>query len=133
MKIVAGEVDGVKGAVTDIAARPTYLDVHVPEGNRFVHPVPRGHTAFAYLYDGTAEFGDDRARADALRLVVFGDGDAVAVNPVDGPASFLLVSGQPIGEPVARYGPFVMNTREEIAETLKELQSGRFAELAAER
>jgi redox-sensitive bicupin YhaK (pirin superfamily) len=107
--------------------------VHVTEGNRFVHPVPWGHTAFAYLYDGTAKFGDDRARADSLRLVVFGDGDSVTVRPVGDPASFLLVSGKPIGEPIARYGPFVMNTRQEIAETLEELHSGRFAELASER
>jgi redox-sensitive bicupin YhaK (pirin superfamily) len=133
IKIVAGDVDGVKGAVTDIAAQPTYLDVHVPDGNRFTHPVPRGHTAFAYIYKGVAEFGDERARAESPRLVVFGDGDSVTVRPVDGPASFLLVSGKPIGEPIARYGPFVMNTRQEIAETLQELQSGRFAELASER
>jgi redox-sensitive bicupin YhaK (pirin superfamily) len=132
IKIVAGEVDGVVGAVTDIHAQPTYLDVHLPEGKRFTHPIPRGHAAFAYLYEGQASFGKEDVRVTGPRLVVFKDGDAVTAMPAGGPARFLLVSGAPIGEPVARYGPFVMNTPEEIQETLDELRDGRFADLAAQ-
>jgi redox-sensitive bicupin YhaK (pirin superfamily) len=132
IKIVAGEVDGVVGAVTDIHAQPTYLDVHLPEGKRFMHLIPRGHAAFAYLYEGQASFGKEDVRVTGPRLVVFKDGDAVTAMPVSGPARFLLVSGAPIGEPVARYGPFVMNTPEEIQETLDELRDGRFADLAAQ-
>jgi redox-sensitive bicupin YhaK (pirin superfamily) len=133
VKIVAGEVDGVKGAVTDIVAQPTYLDVHVPGGRRFTHPVPKGHAVFAYLYEGDASFGADDVRVRGPRLVVFRDGEAVTAEALGGPASFLLVSGAPIREPVARWGPFVMNTREEIEQTLDELRDGRFADMAAER
>ncbi len=133
IKIIAGEVDGVRGAVTDIAAQPTCLDVHVPAGARFTHPVPAGHTAFAYLYEGAAAFGAGDTRVESPILVVFGEGDAVRAAPLGGPAAFLLVSGKPIGEPIARYGPFVMNTREEILETIDELRDGRFAELAMDR
>jgi redox-sensitive bicupin YhaK (pirin superfamily) len=132
MKIVAGDVDGVSGAVTGIAAEPLYLDVRAPSGARFTHPVAAGHTAFAYVYSGAAAFGRRQALVQAPRLVLFGDGEAITVAPVEGPASFLLVSGRPIGEPIARYGPFVMNTREQIEETLRELRDGRFAELASE-
>jgi redox-sensitive bicupin YhaK (pirin superfamily) len=133
IKIVAGEVDGVAGAVTDIMAQPTYLDVHLPAGKRFTHPVPRGHAAFAYLYEGTASFGVEDVRVQGPRLVVFKDGDGIAAHALGGEARFLLVSGAPIKEPIARYGPFVMNTPEEIQETLDELRDGRFADLAAQQ
>lgn len=132
IKIVAGEVDGVMGAVRDIIAQPTFLDVHLPEGKRFTHPIPRGHAAFAYLYLGDASFGSEDVRVKGPRLVVFKDGDGVSATPLGGEARFLLVSGAPIREPIARYGPFVMNTPEEIEATLEELRDGRFAELAAE-
>ena len=133
IKIVAGEVDGVKGAVTDIAAQPTYLDVHMPAGKGLTLPVPKGHAAFAYLYDGDASFGTEDVRIQGPRLIVFGDGDAITAAPLRGPARFLLVSGAPLGEPVARWGPFVMNTRAEIEETIQELRDGRFADMANER
>jgi quercetin 2,3-dioxygenase len=95
--------------------------------------VPKGHAAFAYLYEGDASFGDEDVRVHGPRLVVFGDGDAITATPLGGPARFLLVSGAPIGEPVARWGPFVMNTRAEIEETLAELRDGRFVDMANER
>jgi redox-sensitive bicupin YhaK (pirin superfamily) len=133
IKIVAGEVDGVAGAVTDIMAQPTYLDVHLPAGKRFTHPIPRGHAAFAYLYEGTASFGVEDVRVQGPRLVVFKDGDGIAAHAFGAEARFLLVSGAPIKEPIARYGPFVMNTPEEIQETLDELRDGRFADLAAQQ
>jgi redox-sensitive bicupin YhaK (pirin superfamily) len=92
--------------------------------------VPRGHTALAYVFEGEVSFGDaSGARSGpvgATRLVVLSDGDVVRARTADGPGRFLLLSGRPLGEPVARYGPFVMNTAEEIQETLRELREGRF-------
>ena len=85
-----------------------------------------GHTAFAYLFEGSALFGDSDRPLASLKLIVFGDGDAVQARAGDEGARFLLVSGKPLGEPIARYGPFVMNTREEIMQALADLQNGTF-------
>jgi redox-sensitive bicupin YhaK (pirin superfamily) len=127
VRVVAGAVDGVRGPVMDIAADPTYLDVTVPPQALFRHPIPRGHTAFAYPFEGAGVF--DPAAGSAVRspnLVVFGDGDAVTVRAGERGVRFLLVSGRPLGEPIARYGPFVMNTREEIEQALRDLRNGTF-------
>jgi len=130
VRVVAGEVDGVRGAVREIYADPEYLDVALPAGRTFEQPIPRGHTALAYLFQGSASFGiDERGQGtdlSATRLAVFGDGDQVGVRTGERPARFLLLSGRPLGEPVARYGPFVMNTQEEIDEALRELKAGTF-------
>ena len=88
-----------------IAAEPTYLDIRLPAGITYAHPVPAGHTAFAYLFEGAAVFGDGNRPLTSPKLVVFGDGDAVQAAPGDAGARFLLVSGKPLGEPIARYGP----------------------------
>jgi redox-sensitive bicupin YhaK (pirin superfamily) len=136
IRIVAGEVDGVRGAVTEIYAEPEYLDVTLPAGVHFVQPVPPGHAALAYAFEGEGRFGvgcDLGYRGDldgelliAPRLAVFSDGDEVHVAADARPVRFLLVSGRPLGEPIARYGPFVMNTREELAIALQDLQDDRF-------
>ena len=127
IRIIAGSVDGVTGPISGIAADPTYLDVALAPGGSFVHSIPRGHAAFAYLFEGAARFGgDDSAVVTGARLVVLGDGDAVEVRAENSPARFLLVSGKPLNESIARYGPFVMNTREEIEQALRELQQGTF-------
>ncbi|MBI2368347.1 MAG: hypothetical protein HYV01_25520 [Deltaproteobacteria bacterium] len=90
--------------------------------------MPRGHAVFAYLFEGAARFsGDDSSAVTGPRLVVLGDGDSVEVRAENSPARFLLVSGKPLNEPISRYGPFVMNTGEEIEQTLRELQQGTFA------
>jgi hypothetical protein len=94
-----------------------------------VLPIPRGHSAFAYLFDGEARF--DAAEATlvtAPKLIVWSDGDSIEVLTEKKPARFLLVSGKPLNEPIARYGPFVMNTQQEIQQTLRELQQGTFAQ-----
>ena len=118
IRVIAGTVDEVQGSVTGIAADPTYLDVFVPANTSFNHPIPAGHTAFAYAYAGAGTFGvsgDDEGKPVAApHLVVFGDGDAVQITTSADDLRFLLVSGQPLNEPVARYGPFVMNTEAEI-------------------
>ncbi len=130
VRVIAGAVDGVNGAVKEIYAEPEYLDVTMPPGTHFEQPVPRGHTALAYLFEGEARFGaapdGDGTPLSSTRLAVFGDGDVVSVRTGRTPARFLLLSGKPLGEPIARYGPFVMNTREEIQETLRELRNGTF-------
>jgi quercetin 2,3-dioxygenase len=125
IRVVAGEVDGVRGPVTEIAADPEYLDVHLPAGLDFTHPVPAGHTAFAYLFEGSAAFGDAGLVAQP-KLIVFGDGDAIQARAGGLGARFLLISGLPLGEPIARYGPFVMNTRAEILQALEDLRNDSF-------
>ncbi|MGB9429768.1 MAG: pirin family protein [Gammaproteobacteria bacterium] len=130
VRVIAGCVDQVDGAVREIAANPEYLDVVMPAHGKFVQPIQRGHTAFAYLYDGEAQFGvtaDEPGKTiGAPKLVVLGDGDEAHVVTGERGAGFLLVSGQPLHEPVARYGPFVMNTPEEINQALMDLRNGTF-------
>ena len=130
IRVIAGEVDGVRGPVAEIFADPEYLDVSMPAGRSFEQPVPRGHAAFAYVFEGEAVVGTDAGgrgtSVAATRLVLLGDGDRLGVRTGERPARLLLVSGRPLGEPVARYGPFVMNTREEIQQALRELREGTF-------
>lgn len=130
VRVIAGTLNGVQGPVQEIAANPTYLDISVPPHGRFDQPLPRGHTAFAYVYAGEGEFGADGAIAGKTvrgpKLVVLTDGDTVAIKASQGGIRFLLVSGLPLHEPVARYGLFVMNTRAEIEQALADLQQGTF-------
>jgi quercetin 2,3-dioxygenase len=137
IRVIAGTVDDVSGPVTEIAAQPTYLDVALPASASFSHLIERGHTAFAYVFEGEGTFGvTNNGEGEACsypRLVVFDDGDYVKVVTASQPARFLLVSGKPLYEPIARYGPFVMNTREEIEQALRDLQNGTFVESAPAR
>jgi quercetin 2,3-dioxygenase len=130
VRVITGAVDEVRGPVTDIAANPIYLDVSVPAHASFTQPIERGHTAFIYLFEGEAQFpsydGGEPSKISSLKLLVLEDGDEVKVETGKSPARFLLVSGKPLGEPIARYGPFVMNTQEEIEETLQDLRDGTF-------
>jgi len=126
--VIAGVVDDVRGPVTEIEADPVYLDITVPQNKEFKHPVEKGHTAFAYVFEGRGLFGVDGAEKAVQypRLVQFGDGDQVAARTVDQHVRFLLVSGKPLNEPIARYGPFVMNTQAEIQQALDDLRNGTF-------
>lgn len=126
--VIAGEVDDVRGPVTEIEADPIYLDITVPQNGVFKHPVEKGHTAFAYVFEGQGRFGgsSEEKAVNHPRLVEFGDGDYVAAKATDQHVRFLLVSGKPLNEPIARYGPFVMNTREEIQQALEDLRNGTF-------
>jgi hypothetical protein len=129
IRVITGELDGTQGPVSGIAANPTYMDVSVPPRSKFTHGIARGNTAFAYLFEGEAKFSDGDTEKVLIRspqLVVWGEGDFVEVATDESPARFLLVSGKPLHEPVARYGPFVMNTREEIEEALRDLRQGTF-------
>lgn len=127
IRVVAGQSSGVRGAVTEIAADPLYLDVTVPAQGAYVQHVEEGHAAVAYVFDGQGRFGEGDVYTKSPTLLVFDDGDQIEVHAGDQPVRFLLMAGKPLHEPVARYGPFVMNTREEIEQTLRELKSGTFA------
>jgi hypothetical protein len=127
VKVVCGRANGVQGPVRDIVTDPEYLDVSVPAGARFTHPVKMGHTVFAYVVEGSACFDMDRERlCGPESLVHYGDGDAVSIAAEKEPVRFLLVSGKPIGEPVAWVGPIVMNTSEEIRIAFEEYRDGTF-------
>ncbi len=127
IRVIAGEAaGGRRGPVEGLAVAPKFVDVTLPGGTVFREPVPRGHTAFAYVDHGEVRFGPEQTLARAPALVIFGDGDLVeAVAGVAG-GRFLLAAARPLHEPIARYGPFVMNTRAEIEQTLDELRTGRF-------
>jgi redox-sensitive bicupin YhaK (pirin superfamily) len=124
LRVVAGTADGVAGPVAEIAAAPLYLDAQLAPGSEFSQPLPHDHTALAYVFEGQAVFGD--RTIDAVRMVKFGPGDHIRVRTQNSAARFMLIAGQPFGEPIAPYGPFVMNTREEIQQALNELRDGTF-------
>jgi len=127
LRVVAGEVLGLRGPVTEIAADPLYVEVTLAPGIELVQPVPAGHTAVAYLFEGEAAFGDSADPVQAVKLVKFGPGEAVRVRAgAAQPARFMLMAGAPIGEKIVPYGPFVMNTVEEIQQALDDLRSGNF-------
>jgi redox-sensitive bicupin YhaK (pirin superfamily) len=130
IRVIAGMVDGVRGPVTEIVADPTYLDVTIAAGGLFEQPAPRGHTALAYVFEGGGEFGLTDGGGGMVvghpRMIVFDDGDLVRVQATADAVRFLLISGQPSHEPIARYGPFVMNTRAEIEQALRDLRNSTF-------
>ncbi len=131
LRVICGTVEGVPGPVEDIVTDPQYLDITVPAGAEFVHPTRPGQTVFAYVIEGQGRFFQDRKSPDNPlvtngNLVLFDDGEGVAVATEAEPIRFLLVSGQAIGEPVAWYGPIVMNTREELEIAFAEYQNGTF-------
>jgi redox-sensitive bicupin YhaK (pirin superfamily) len=129
VRVIAGRADdGTEGPVEGLAVAPKFIDVVLPPGARFRETVAAGHTCFAYVDQGTVNFGDPGHEwtATAPALVIFGNGDVVQASAPRAGGRFLLAAARPLNEPIARYGPFVMNTREEIARTLEELRTGRF-------
>lgn len=124
VRLVAGELDGVHGPVKDIAASPLYMDVKLAPGSRFTYPIPSGHTVLAYVFEGAGEFGSEVV--ESVSMVVFNDdGDQIEVKSESG-VQFMLIAGAPFKEPIVPYGPFVMNTVEEIQQTIAELRNGTF-------
>jgi len=129
VRVLAGRFGDVSGPVEGVAVAPMYLDVELAPNARGMAHVPDGHTAFAYVFEGEAAFGP----ADASRTIVRGDlavfernGDAVEFAAGEHGARFILVAGKPLNESIARYGPFVMNTPEQIVEAIKDFQTGKF-------
>lgn len=145
VKVMAGTLAGVEGPVKDIVIDPEMLDVSMPAGTTFVHPLPQGHTCFAYVLNGEGYF-DDRRDAYAYEVVGRGwsdverrcvcepetvvllehEGESVQVTTADKPLRFLLVSGRPLNEPVAWQGPIVMNNQEELRTAFEEFRNGTF-------
>lgn len=126
-KIIAGEIDGVRGPVQDIVVEISYFDISMGPGKYFEFNIPAGFKAFAYIYNGAGRM--DSAGGDLLNkdtLVVYGDGDVIQVTAGNEQLSFLLISGEPIGEPIAWGGPIVMNTQEELDLAFREYREGTF-------
>lgn len=144
VKIIAGEVSGVKGPVQDIVIDPVYIDVTVPANSEFRQPAKPGHTVFAYIIEGQGYCCREKSPftyeveginyfdiqrdpfVDNGTLVLFDDGDEIMVFTEEHKVRFLLISGKPIGEPVAWYGPIVMNTQEELQIAFEEYNKGTF-------
>ena len=144
IRIICGEVKRTKGPVRDIITDPEYLDLTVPAGTELIHPTKPGHTVFAYVIEGKAYFCKEKnpftyemegaSYFDIQRnpfmtnenLILFDDGEQIVVSTEDEPVRFLLMSGKPIGESVAWYGPIVMNTQEELQIAFEEYNNGTF-------
>jgi len=144
VKVICGAFKGTVGPVKDIVTEPEYLDVSLPAKAEFRHRIPGGHKAFAYTISGSGHFDErhdpyayeaegkgwwDIERDCTIRnetLVIYGDGEEVSITASDEGVRFLLVSGKPIGEPVAWYGPIVMNTQEELKAAFEEYNNGTF-------
>jgi len=144
IKVISGSVNGFPGPVRDIVIEPEYLDVTVPPNTTFNHPVRTGYTVFAYVLQGEGYFDkgrdsyayeieganyidlDRECKIKNESLVIYENGDHVEVTTLDNPVRFLLISGKPIQEPVAWYGPIVMNTQDELRIAFQEYQKGTF-------
>ena len=127
VRVIAGQVDCVAGPVAQPATDPLYLDVALEAGRSWTHRLPAGHNAFVYVYEGalTVGEGDDARQLSAQELAVLGGGDVLFVQ-ANAATRAIVVAGRPLREPVARHGPFVMNTREELMQAFVDFQEGRF-------
>ncbi|MEO8305099.1 MAG: pirin family protein [Betaproteobacteria bacterium] len=128
VKVIAGAIDGERGPVDPAATVPVYLDVALPAGTSFATTLPPGHAAVAFVFEGAADVGPSAAptRVEAGQLGVLGEGGAFAARASGQGARLLLLAARPLGEPIARYGPFVMNSEGEIREAIADYQSGKF-------
>ncbi len=129
VRVLAGEFNGTRGVINDPATDVRYLDVNLDAGARFSLPLETSHHAFVYVFEGSALLAG--AALAKHTLAVLGEGDAVEI--VAGPAGarFILVAGRPIGEPVVQYGPFVMNSREEIEQAVADYRAGKLVQARA--
>jgi redox-sensitive bicupin YhaK (pirin superfamily) len=129
VRVIAGESHGVAGAVQRDVTEPLYLDVHLAPGARFEQPLPATHNAFVYVYDGALKF-ESGCLQPAGRMAILANtpgSDGVRLTAGDAPTRAILVAGKPLGEPIAQYGPFVMNTEAELVQAVRDFQAGRLA------
>jgi quercetin 2,3-dioxygenase len=123
--VIAGASHGVTGAVTRETTAPLYLDIHLPAGSRFAQAVPAGHNAFVYVYRGQVAIAGQRVPAQRMAILANDESaDGVLLEAAED-AKLLLVAGRPLKEPIAQYGPFVMNTEQEIYQAVIDFQQGR--------
>jgi quercetin 2,3-dioxygenase len=121
-RVLAGAIGGVTGPVDGVYTAPTLLDVTLEAGGKLYHELPGGHTAFVFVVDGTPAVGPEATPVPPASVAVLGAGESVVAT---GPGRLLLFAGAPIGEPVARRGPFVMNTEAEIRQAYEDYRAGR--------
>jgi redox-sensitive bicupin YhaK (pirin superfamily) len=124
VKIIAGAFGGTQGPIHGGATDPLYLDVHLDAGAAFTHAITDGHNAFVYPYEGQLELGKEVLPAQVATVLT--DNGELAVKAAK-PSRFILLAARPLNEPVVQYGPFVMNTREEIEQAIRDYQAGRLA------
>jgi quercetin 2,3-dioxygenase len=126
--VIAGETHGVRGAVTRDGTLPLYLDLHMPQGTQFAQPLPAGHNAFVYVYRGAVQIGGQSVSAQRMAILKNDAGsDGIRIDAGED-ARLLLIAGRPLKEPIAQYGPFVMNTQEEVFQAVRDFQNGQFGE-----
>lgn len=123
--VIAGASHGVQGAVTRDATAPVYLDLHLPAGTSFAQTLPPGHNAFVYVYRGEVKVSGQRVPVQRMAVLSNDPAADGVVIEASSDAKALLIAGQPLNEPIAQYGPFVMNTKEEIYQALNDFRDGR--------
>lgn len=126
VKIICGEMNHKIGPVTDIVTDPEYIDVTVPQNSSFRHHIKQGHNVFAYVIEGEGYFDQSNRPLSSENVILFNQGTDMEVTTTSKSVRFLLISGRPLGEPVAWYGPIVMNTQEELRTAFEEYQNGTF-------
>ncbi len=123
-RVIAGELGGETGPISGVATEPVYYDLHIDADKTYTVSLPEGHNAFIYIYQGCANLGAARTFTQRGEMALLTMGDSVEINAVED-CRCILVAGRPLNEPIARYGPFVMNTREEIYQAFEDYQAGR--------
>lgn len=129
VRVIAGASHGVAGAVQREVTEPLYLDLHLPAGATFEQPLPAAHNAFVFVYEGALKY-DSGCLQPSGRMAIFANApgsDGVRLTAGDQPTRAILVAGKPLGEPIAQYGPFVMNTEAELVQAVRDFQAGRLA------
>jgi quercetin 2,3-dioxygenase len=130
VRVIAGESHGVAGAVRREVTEPIYLDVTLPAGSTFRQALPAPHNAFVYVFRGAVDIEGTQVSAERMAILANGDDRDGVVVKANADARVLIIAGRPLGEPIAQYGPFVMNTKEEIFQAVQDYQGGKFAATA---
>ena len=125
MRIIAGNIGGVEGPVNAVATEPVYLDLHLEPRASYAPQLPEGHNAFAYVYQGDAKIGAAGTQVERGELALTSHGASLPVTAGGQGARLIVVAGRPLNEPVARYGPFVMNTTEQIHQAFADYRAGK--------
>ena len=122
--VIAGESHGTPGAVQREKTQPLYLDVHMPAGSHFSQPLPATHNVFIYVYRGEVQVDDKTVPAQRMAILANETGSDGVTLTASADAKFLLIAGQPLKEPIVQYGPFVMNSQQEIYQALSDFRDG---------